>query len=165
MVLFQKNMSEYCVHIVVMIIVILILLAFLVYLNFVLFKPRELSGLFVLFKIIPTVILSIVIIHFSIGVFFSIRDVYLWNNGKYSSVQGDIEELVIEEFWINGSNAPSYDCSFVVNNIKFPFSNYYTIDEVQSLKSAKNNKTIVRVSYILEFSTKEPYPIRIEIVK
>jgi hypothetical protein len=162
MVIFQINMSELYCQIIVRIIISIILLAVIIYFNFIFFKPRELPGLFVLLKIIPTVILSIGLIYFSSSSFTAIQTVSLLNSGKYFSVQGNIEDLVIDEFWLNGSDVPNYDCSFVVNGVEFPFSNYYTTEEANALKSANEEGDIVKVSYLLDPKSKSPHPFKIE---
>ena len=162
MVIFQKDMSELYCQIIVRIIITIIILVVIIYLNFILFKPRELRGIFLLFKIIPTVILSIGLIYFFSSSFAAIQTVSLINDSKFFSVQGNIEDLVIEEFWLNGSDVPNYDCSFVVNSVEFPFSNYYTIEEADALKGANKNCDIVKVSYLLDPKSKSPHPFRIE---
>lgn len=166
MIIFQTDTSELYCNIALCIIVALVLLAILVWVNFIYFKPKELKGIFfVLFKILPTIVLSVGIVFFSKGAFTALHTASLLNNDKYSSVQGNIEDLVIEEFWLNGSDVPNYDCSFVVNGVEFPFSNYYTVEETQSLKNANKNNDIVKVSYYLDRKSKEPIPLKIEIVE
>lgn len=162
MIIFQKDMSELYCQIIVKIIITIIILAVIIYFNFILFKPRELRGIFVLFKIIPTVILFVGLVYFSSSSFTAIQTISLMNDYKYFSVQGNIEDLVTEEFWLNGSDVPNYDCSFVVNGVEFPFSNYYTIEELDALKAAKENSDIVKVSYFLDPKSKSPHPFKIE---
>lgn len=162
MVIFQINMSELYCQIIVKIIIAIILLAGIIYFNFILFKPRELPGLFVLLKIIPTVILSVGLIYFSSSSFTAIKTVSLLNDDKYFSVEGNIEDLVIEEFWLNGSDDPNYDCSFVVNDVEFPFSNYYNAEEANALKEANKNNDSIKVSYLIDPKSKSPHPFRIE---
>ncbi len=164
MVIFQINMPELYCQIIVRLIIAIILLAVIIYFNFILFKPRELPGVFVLFKIIPTVIFSVGLIYFSSSSFTAIQTVSVLNSGKYLSVQGNIEDLVIEEFWLNGSDVPNYDCSFVVNGVEFPFSNYYTTEEVNALKSANEDSDIVKVSYLPDPKSKSPHPFKIEML-
>ncbi len=168
MVIFQTDTSELYCDVVLCIIVALVLLAIIIWVNFIYFKPKELKGIFfVLFKILPTFILSIGIIFFSSGAFNAIHRVSLLNNDKYFSVQGNIEDLITEEVYIRGSDVPYYDCSFVVSGVEFPFSNYdyYTAEEAQSLKDANENNDIVKVSYYLERKSKEPIPLKIQILE
>ena len=168
MVIFQTDTSELYCNIVLCIIVALVLLAILVWVNFIYFKPKELKGIFfVLFKILPTIVLSVGIIFFSRGAFTTLHIVSLLNNDKYSSVQGNIEDLITEEIYIRGSDVPYYDCSFVVGDVEFPFSNYdyYTVKEAQALKDANENNNIVKVSYYLDRKSKEPIPLKIQIVE
>lgn len=167
MVIFQTDTSEIYGNIILFIIIALVLLAILIWLNFIYFKPKELKGIFILFKIFPTIILSIVIIFLSIGTFDEIHRVSSLNNDKYFSVQGNIEDLIIEEAYVRGDPAISYDCSFVVNGVEFPFLNYdyYTVEEAQSLEDANKNDDIIKVSYYLDRKSKEPIPLKIEIVK
>ena len=166
MVIFQTDTSELYCNIVLCIIVALVLLAILVWVNFIYFKPKELKGIFfVLFKILPTIVLSVGIIFFSSGAFNAVHRVQLLNNDKYFSVQGNVENLITEEVYIRGSDVPYYDCSFVVSGVEFPFSEYYTVEESEALKDANGKNDIVNVSYFLDRKSKEPIPLRIEIVE
>jgi hypothetical protein len=108
------------------------------------------------------VILSVGLIYFFSSSFTAIQTVSLLNSGEYFSVQGNIEDLVIEEFWLNGSDVPNYDCSFVVNGVEFPFSNYYTTEEANALKGANEDSDIIKVSYLLDPKSKSPHPFKIE---
>ena len=85
MIIFQTDTSEIYGNIILFIIIALVLLAVVIWLNFIYFKPKELKGIFfVLFKILPTFILSIGIIFFSSGAFNAIHRVSLLNNDKFT---------------------------------------------------------------------------------
>lgn len=168
MIIFQTDTSEIYGNIILFIIIALVLLAVVIWLNFIYFKPKELKGIFfVLFKILPTIVLSIGIIFLSIGALDEIHKVSSLNNDKYLSVQGNIEDLIIEEAYVRGDPAIYYDCSFVVDGVEFPFSNYdyYTVEEAQSLKDANENEDIVKVSYFLDRKSKEPIPFKVQVVE
>ena len=168
MIIFQTDTSEIYGNIILFIIIALVLLAVIIWLNFIYFKPKELKGIFfVLFKILPTIVLSIGIIFLSIGAFDEIHKVSSLNNDKYLSVQGNIEDLIIEEAYVRGDPAIYYDCSFVVDGVEFPFSNYdyYTVEEAQSLKDANENEDIVKVSYFLDRKSKEPIHFKVQVVE
>lgn len=165
MVIFQIDMPNLYCQIIIKSIIAVALLAVIVYFNFIFIKPGELHGWFLMYKIVPTVVLALGIIYFFSSSVTAIQAVSSINDGKYFTVQGEIEDLTAEEFWLNGSDVPNYDCSFIVDGIEFPFSNYYTQEEANTLKNANENEDIVKVSYLLDPKSKYPIPIKIEIVE
>lgn len=111
----------------------------------------------IVFHIIPGMLLLAIIIHLTIMDINAIVCKYQWDHGEYQIAEGELSQLSIHEFWINGEQEPSYECSFWLEGVYFPPKNRYTKQQIEMLSSA----SYVKVYYL--YNNEMPWLWKIDI--